>query len=102
MGAIARVSVSYIDLKGSLEEISPKVPVYGTFLEGDIIYDTQLSGNGVIIMGNEGNGISRDIARTVNHKLFIPNWPQGAVTSESLNVAVATAVVCSEFRRRNR
>lgn len=102
MGAIARVSVSYIDLKGSLEEISQKVPVYGTFLEGDIIYDTQLSGNGVIIMGNEGNGISRDIARTVNHKLFIPNWPQGAVTSESLNVAVATAVVCSEFRRRNR
>ena len=67
-----------------------------------MIYDTPLSDNGVIIMGNEGNGIGREVGRLVNRKLFIPNWPQGAVTSESLNVAIATAVVCSEFRRRSR
>ena len=76
------------------------VPVYGTFLDGEIIYDTQLSGNGVIIMGNEGKGISEDIGKKISHRLYIPNWPAGAETSESLNVAIATAIVCSEFRRR--
>lgn len=102
MGAIARVSVHYINLSDTLKEISNKIPVYGTFLGGEIIYDTTLSENGVIIMGNEGNGICREVAQAVNRKLYIPNWPQGAETSESLNVAIATAVVCSEFRRRNR
>ena len=100
MGALARVNVHYTDLKQSLDSLSAKVPVYGTFLEGEIIYDTTLSANGVIIMGNEGNGISNEIKQAVTRKLYIPNWPQGAPTSESLNVAIATAVVCSEFRRR--
>ena len=102
MGAIARVRLHYVDLSKSISELPAGVPVYGTFLEGDVIYDTPLSDNGVIIMGNEGNGIGREVGRLVNRKLFIPNWPQGAVTSESLNVAIATAVVCSEFRRRSR
>lgn len=100
MGALARVNVHYTDLKQSLDSLPAKVPVYGTFLEGEIIYDTTLSANGVIIMGNEGNGISNEIKQAVTRKLYIPNWPQGAPTSESLNVAIATAVVCSEFRRR--
>ena len=56
--------------------------------------------NGVIVMGNEGNGISREVSACVNHRLYIPPFPAGRATSESLNVAVATAVVCSEFRRR--
>ncbi|MBO7114294.1 MAG: RNA methyltransferase [Bacteroidaceae bacterium] len=102
MGAIARVSVHYTDLGKEINGLPRTTPVYGTFLEGDIIYDTQLTENGVIVMGNEGNGIGPVVAAAVNRKLYIPNWPQGAKTSESLNVAIATAVVCSEFRRRSR
>ena len=102
MGAIARVSVHYTDLGRDINGLPRTTPVYGTFLEGDIIYDTQLTENGVIVMGNEGNGIGPVVAAAVNRKLYIPNWPQGAKTSESLNVAIATAVVCSEFRRRSR
>lgn len=102
MGAIARVSVHYTDLGREINGLPRTTPVYGTFLEGDIIYDTQLTENGVIVMGNEGNGIGPVVAAAVNRKLYIPNWPQGAKTSESLNVAIATAVVCSEFRRRCR
>ena len=102
MGAIARVSVHYTDLGKDINGLPRTTPVYGTFLEGDIIYDTQLTENGVIVMGNEGNGIGPVVAAAVNRKLYIPNWPQGAKTSESLNVAIATAVVCSEFRRRSR
>ena len=100
MGAVARVKIHYTDLAKELSALPSSVPVYGTFLEGDIIYDTPLSENGVIIMGNEGNGISKEVGKTVNRKLFIPAWPAGAATSESLNVAIATAIVCSEFRRR--
>ena len=101
MGALARVRVHYTDLKQSIKELPESVPVYGTFLDGEIIYDTKLSANGVIIMGNEGNGITPEIKQSVTHKLYIPNWPKGAPTSESLNVAIATAIVCSEFRRRD-
>lgn len=102
MGAIARVKVHYTDLKQSLAGLPDSIPIYGTFLEGDIIYNTPLTGNGVIVMGNEGNGINRDIKEMVSRKLYIPNWPEGEPTSESLNVAIATAVVCSEFRRQMR
>ena len=100
MGAISRVKIHYTDLAKEITALPASVPVYGTFLDGEIIYDTNLSDNGVIIMGNEGNGISKEVGRTVNRKLYIPNWPAGAATSESLNVAIATAIVCSEFRRR--
>lgn len=102
MGAIARVKVHYTDLAKEISQLPANIPVYGTFLNGDIIYDAELSRNGVIIMGNEGNGISAETGKAVNRRLYIPNWPQGAKTSESLNVAIATAIVCSEFRRRNR
>ena len=85
--------------KSTLMNVLSGIYPYGTY-EGDIIYDTTLSANGVIIMGNEGNGISKEVGKTVNRKLFIPAWPAGAATSESLNVAIATAIVCSEFRRR--
>lgn len=101
MGALARVRVHYTDLIREISQMPSQIPVYGTFLDGETIYSTPLSGNGVIIMGNEGNGISREVAAKVNRHLFIPNWPAGAATSESLNVAVATAIVCSEFRRRS-
>ena len=76
------------------------IPLYGTFLGGENLYEKTLSGNGILIMGNEGNGIRPAIEAFVNEKLYIPNYPEGRDTSESLNVAIATAVVCAEFRRR--
>lgn len=103
MGAIARVKVHYVDLTEYLNTIrkeQTQVPIYGTFLEGSNIYKESLSSHGIIIMGNEGNGISRAIQETVTNKLFIPNYPEGSTTSESLNVAIATAITCAEFRRR--
>ena len=100
MGAIARVKVHYTDLSESLSKVDSGIPVYGTYLEGENIYNARLSDRGIIIMGNEGNGISREVGKNVTRKLHIPNWPTGAATSESLNVAIATAITCSEFRRR--
>jgi len=100
MGALARVRLHYTDLCKELEALDKNTPVYGTFLNGNNMYETELSRNGVIIMGNEGNGISRQVENNVTHRLYIPNWPAGSQTSESLNVAIATAIVCSEFRRR--
>jgi TrmH family RNA methyltransferase len=100
MGAIARVRVHYVDLPEFIASMG-STPVYGTFLDGKDMYGCQLSGNGLIVMGNEGNGISGEIERMVNNKLYIPNYPAERATSESLNVAVATAIVCAEFRRRN-
>ena len=99
MGSIARVNVVYTDLNDLFGNLSEDIPVYGTFLNGKNIYDTKLSNNGIIVMGNEGNGISDSVARFVNHRLLIPAFPEGRATADSLNVAVATAVTCSEFRR---
>ena len=64
------------------------------------MYGMELSRNGLIVMGNEGNGIGRETAACISRKLYIPSFPPGQATSESLNVAVATAIVCAEFRRR--
>ena len=103
MGAISRVQIHYVDLYNFLHDICTKnsqIPLYGTFLEGKNIYQESLSTNGIIIMGNEGNGISKQVQELVTHKLFIPNYPEGSATSESLNVAIATAITCAEFRRR--
>ncbi|GHT09762.1 RNA methyltransferase [Bacteroidia bacterium] len=99
MGAIAHVRVFYTPLVDFLEEMKD-IPVYGAFLDGKNIYRESLSENGFIVMGNEGNGISRSVEKRVSHKLYIPNYPPGTESTESLNVAVATAVVCAEFRRR--
>lgn len=74
--------------------------VYGTFLDGADLYSQSLGATGLVVMGNEGNGISDAVAQSVTQKLRIPSFPQGRATSESLNVATATAVVCAEFRRR--
>ena len=103
MGAIARVKVHYVDLPEHLRgirEAAPATPLYGTFLEGANIYQEPLSTGGIIIMGNEGNGIGTQVQQLVTHKLLIPNYPEGCATSESLNVAIATAITCAEFRRR--
>ena len=73
------------------------IPVYGTFLDGENMYGQPLSKNGLIVMGNEGNGIGKEVEALINRKLYIPNYPASRETSESLNVAIATAVVCAEF-----
>ena len=99
MGAIARVHVYNTDLPEILSQTSD-IPVYGTFLDGTNIYDTPLQQHGIIVMGSEGNGISDAVGEKVLTRLYIPNFPAGRLTSESLNVAVATAITCSEFRRR--
>lgn len=100
MGALARVVIHTVGLPAFLQSLPSGMPIYGTFLEGDNIYDTVLGEEGVIVMGNEGKGISPVVEKTVTHKLFIPPYPQNVETSESLNVAVATAITCAEFRRR--
>ena len=95
MGSIARVKMVYTDLKALIEKA--EVPVYGTLLDGQDIYSQPLSKEGIIVMGNEGNGISQEIRKLITHQLLIPKYQEGP---ESLNVAIATAITCSEFRRR--
>lgn len=103
MGAITRVRVHYVSLPKFLHRMSDEgISVYGTFLEGDNIYETELPEVGVLVMGNEGQGISPEVAMQTTRKLYIPSYPAHAVTSESLNVAVATAVATAEIRRRLR
>lgn len=102
MGALARVKVHYVDLVSVLNACKGKMPIYGTFLDGEDMYATPLSASGIIVMGSEGRGISREVEKCVTHKLLIPNYPAGAVTSESLNVSAATAIMCAEFRRQLR
>ena len=101
MGAILRVRVHYTDLAQLLAEAPALgLPVYGTFLEGDDLYDAPLTAAGIVVMGNEGRGVTPAVARTVTRKLFIPPYPADRRGSESLNVAMAAGIVCAEFRRR--
>ena len=100
MGSIARVNVIYTDLQQLIDKLPEDYPIYGTLLDGENIYDEPLTSYGLIIMGNEGNGISPEIRAKVNRRLKIDNYPPGQKTADSLNVAIATAITCSEFRRR--
>ena len=96
MGSIARVNIFYADLKEYLKQTT--LPVCGTLLDGEDIFTHELPQEAIIVMGNEGNGISADIRQLVTHRLLIPQYRAGA---ESLNVAIATAITCAEFRRRH-
>ena len=100
MGSLARVRVHAVNLADFLRNCPPELVVYGTVMDGKNIYHKTLSANGIIVMGNEGNGISPEIEKLISERLLIPNFPEGQPTSESLNVGVATALVCAEFRRR--
>lgn len=96
MGSIARVQFFYTDLNDFLSKT--KLPVFGTFMDGKNIYKTNLPQEGIIIMGNEANGISPEIEKIVSDRLSIPRF--GTVQkTESLNVATATAIILSEFKR---
>ncbi|MBM6992790.1 MAG: RNA methyltransferase [Prevotella sp.] len=100
MGSIARVKLHYTNLPTLISQLPEGFPVYGTLLDGHDLYSQPLTPHGLIVMGNEGNGISAEVARLVNHRLLIPNYPAGRKTADSLNVAIATAITCAEFRRR--
>ncbi len=101
MGALARVKVVYCDLAATLGGLAGKgTAVYGTFLDGDDIYRARLGRGGVIVMGNEGNGISPEVESVVSCRIRIPSFPPDAPTVESLNVGTAAAVTVAEFRRR--
>lgn len=102
MGAILRVRIHYVE---NLPQLLSKaheegMPIYGTLLDGDNIYGTTLTPTGIIVMGNEGRGLSEECRKVVTHRLLIPAYPAERPTSESLNVAMATGITLSEFRRR--
>ena len=127
MGALARVRIHYVDLPQWLQQYNntsiqqSPVPIYGTLLDGHNMYEvlqrSDLTAEGgptasavlqqrglsaqrsIIVMGNEGNGISPEVRRLITHPLLIPSYPPGEPTSESLNVAIATAIILAEFRR---
>lgn len=96
MGSIGRVKVHYLELVRYLE--SSYLPIYGTFMEGENIYKKDLAQEGIIVLGNEANGISNEIEKLVTQKISIPRFGDLQQT-ESLNVATATAIVLSEFKR---
>lgn len=98
MGAISRVKVIYCDLAEVLRSWTS--PVYGTFLNAPSIYTADLGATGVVIFGNEGNGISDEVGQVVTQRLLIPSFPPERPTSESLNVATAAAITLSQFRCR--
>jgi TrmH family RNA methyltransferase len=83
-----------------LKGLEVGIPVYGTFLDGENMYQKTMENRGLIVMGSEGKGVSKEVEAFVSERLYIPNYPAGRETSESLNVAIATAIVCAEFRRR--
>lgn len=93
MGAIFNVRITYQDLKPYLEKSS--LPIYGALLQGESLYDSQLKSEAILLMGNEGNGISDELMSLISHPITIPKFGTG----ESLNVAMATGILLSEFYR---
>jgi TrmH family RNA methyltransferase len=104
MGALARVRVRYVNLPEWLEELkiqNYELKIFGTLLDGKDMYTVipESRDTGIIVMGNEGNGISQEVRKLITDPIRIPSYPKNAETSESLNVSIATAIVLAEFRR---
>lgn len=97
MGAIANVKVHYVDLTEWLSNQKGS-SVYGAFMDGENIYSMEKKQTGIIIMGNEGNGISKPVEPFITHRIHIPSFAIGREKVESLNVAMAAAIVLSEFK----
>lgn len=96
MGSIARVNLVYLNLVEFLKTV--KVPVYGAFMDGEPIYSTKISEKGILVMGNEANGIADEVSKIIKKRVSIPQY--GEKNTESLNVATATAILLSEIRRK--
>ena len=99
MGALCRVRIHYVDLAEWLAK--QECPIIGTLLEGENMYESRLPKTGIIVMGNEGNGISQEVRKLITHPVRIPSYPNEKASDviESLNVSIATAIVLAEFRR---
>ncbi|NJB70779.1 TrmH family RNA methyltransferase [Saonia flava] len=95
MGSISRVNIMYADLKTYFE--GSAVPIFGAFMDGDVVYKEPMPKFGILVMGNEANGISNEIEALVTRKVSIPQF--GSKTAESLNVATATAILLNEIKR---
>jgi len=101
MGALFHVRVHSLEVVPFLVEARDRgLPIYGAALQGDSIYEAELERCGLILFGNESSGLSEESLRFVSHRLVIPAWQESGPGRDSLNVAMAAAVVCSEFRRR--
>jgi len=101
MGALARVRLHYTELiELTRKAVDQQIPLYGTFMEGENLFETELSTPALVVMGSEGKGISSGLIPFLTKKISIPAYPAGSNQLESLNVAVSAAVVCAEFRRR--
>jgi len=96
MGSIGRVNIVYTDIQELLRQAA--APVYGAFMDGAIVYDMEWPSSGLLVMGNEAHGISKDLESVIEQKVGIPQF--GEATTESLNVATATAILLSELRRK--
>ncbi len=100
MGSVGRVTVHYTDLSDILKEAKRAgMTVYGTFLDGENIFDSVGQPSGIVVMGNEGKGVSAEVASLVTKRMLIPSYPPGQTGAESLNVAMATAITLAELRR---
>lgn len=102
MGSFCRINVYY----STFEQIAvlannSTIPIYGALLAGENIYTQKLPENALLVMGNEGNGINSEIEKLLVNKIKIPEFNSNDKTAESLNVSVATAIICSEFKRQN-
>ncbi len=95
MGSITRVIIHYTDLQTVIETAT--LPVCGAFMDGEDMHHMDLPQEGILVMGNEANGISGTIEKLVSQKVGIPQFGEGH--TESLNVATATAILLSEIRR---
>lgn len=101
MGALLNVNVYYKDLKDYIfTAAGAGIPVYGTLLKGESVYEHKLSKNGIILLGNEANGISGDLISLITEKITIPKFNDARYGIESLNVGMAASIVLSEFSRR--
>lgn len=101
MGSIARVNVLHLDLVDLIRKKDPETQAFGAYLSGENIYTCHLPEHGIIVVGNEADGISEQLDHFIDKRIFIPAFPKTLSPSlpESLNVASATAIICSEFRR---
>ena len=101
MGSLFRVKVSYIELEELVVMAKKSIPVYGTFMDGKNIYQTKLPKGALVIMGSESHGISPQLEKRISEKIHIPSFYKKRSRIDSLNVAIATSVVCSEFKRQS-
>ncbi len=100
MGSIARVKVYYTNLSEYLQNTKTEYTVYGSFMEGNPIYETDFQEKKIVVMGNEGKGISSDIEKLIDEKISIPRFTHKSKGPESLNVAMATGIILSEIKRK--